>query len=211
MDKSYLLRTPLAQRLYEEVARDLPIIDYHNHLNVADILADRQFENITRLWISVDPYKHRAMRILGVPERYITGDATDYEKFEKWYHCIPRLVGNALYDWSVMEFELIFGISLSPFQREAREIWDEVNEKLKTLSARKILEKFNLEYSAPCASIHDDLGIFKGLDGTCPSLRGDNILLPDAALLRELTRLTGISIQDLHSFERALDIRLTAF
>ena len=211
MDKNYLLTTPLARRLYEEVARDLPIIDYHNHLNVADILSDRKFENITKLWISVDPYKHRAMRILGVPERFITGEATDYEKFEKWYHCIPRLVGNVLYDWSVMEFELIFGISLPPFQREAREVWDEVNEKLKSLSARDILGNFNLEYSAPCTSINDDLSIFDGLSGTCPSLRGDNILTPDENLVKQLAQLTGISIQDLHSFERALDIRLTAF
>ena len=131
MDKNYLLTTPLARRLYEEVAKDLPIIDYHNHLNVADLLSDRKFENITQMWISVDPYKHRAMRILGVPERYITGDATDYEKFEKWYRGLPRLAGNALYDWSVMEFDLIFGITLPPFQRDTREVWDEVNEKLK--------------------------------------------------------------------------------
>lgn len=211
MDKNYLLTTPLARRLYEEVARNLPIIDYHNHLNVADILADRQFENITRLWISVDPYKHRAMRILGVPERFITGDATDYEKFEKWYHCIPRLVGNALYDWSVMEFDLIFGILLPPFQRDPREVWDEVNEKLKDLSARSILGKFSLEYSAPCASINDDLSIFDGLSGTCPSLRGDNILVPDENLVQQLAQLTGISIDDLQSFEQALDLRLTAF
>ena len=211
MDKNYLLTTPLARRLYEEVARDLPIIDYHNHLNVTDILTDRKYENITRLWISVDPYKHRAMRILGVPERYITGDATDYEKFEKWYYCIPRLVGNALYDWSVMEFDLIFGISLPPFRRDPREMWGEVNERLKALSARSILGKFDLEYSAPCASINDDLSIFDGLSGTCPSLRGDNILVPDETLVRQLAQLTGISIGDLQSFEQALDQRLMAF
>lgn len=211
MDKNYLLTTPLARRLYEEVAKDLPIIDYHNHLNVADVLTDRKFENITRLWISVDPYKHRAMRILGVPERCITGDATDYEKFEKWYQCLPRLAGNALYDWSVMEFDLIFGIVLPPFQRDPREVWDEVNEKLKTLSARSILGNFNLEYSAPVASIDDDLSIFDGLDGTSPSLRGDNILVPDEKLVQSLAQLTGISVGDLQSFERALDQRLTAF
>lgn len=211
MDKNYLLTTQLAQRLYEEVAKDLPIIDYHNHLNVADILADRKFENITRLWISVDPYKHRAMRILGVPERFITGDATDYEKFEKWYHCIPRLGGNALYDWSVMEFDLVFGISLPPFRRDPREVWEEVNEKLKELSAHSILGKFNLEYSAPCASINDDLSVFDGLSGTCPSLRGDNILVPDEKLVQQLEKLTDMAINDLQSFEQALDQRLAAF
>ena len=80
MDKNFLLTTPLARQLYEEVAKDLPIIDYHNHLSIADIQSNRQFENITKLWISVDPYKHRAMRILGVPEKYITGNASDFEK-----------------------------------------------------------------------------------------------------------------------------------
>jgi glucuronate isomerase len=211
MDHNFLLKNEVAIKLYETCARDLPIIDYHNHLNVADILSDRKFENITRLWISVDPYKHRAMRILGVPERYITGDATDYEKFEKWYHCIPRLVGNALYDWSVMEFDLIFGITLPPFRADPREVWDEVNEKLKTLSARGILSKFNLEYSAPCASLNDDLSVFEGLEGISPSLRGDNILGPDAELVRQLGKLTGITVADLQSFAQALDLRLTAF
>ena len=211
MDRYFLLKNEIAINLYETCARNLPIVDYHNHLNVADILSDRKFENITRLWISVDPYKHRAMRILGVAERFITGDATDYEKFEKWYSCIPRLVGNALYDWSVMEFDLIFGIVLPPFQREPREVWDEVNEKLKEMSARSILDKFNLEYSAPCASINDDLSAFNGLSGTCPSLRGDNILVPDEELVQQLEKLTGMAIKNLQSFEQALDQRLAAF
>lgn len=211
MDKNYLLTTPLARRLYEESAKDLPIIDYHNHLNVADILADRVFENITQLWISVDPYKHRAMRILGVPERYITGDASDYEKFEMWYHCIPRLAGNALYDWSVMEFDLIFGIRLSPFRRDARAVWDEVNEKLRTLSAGKILGCFDIAYSAPCAGLNDDLSIFEGLSGISPSLRGDSILTPDSAFIRQLNACTGVQIENLQDFEKAIDLRLSAF
>ena len=211
MDKNHLLTTPLARRLYEEVAKDLPIIDYHNHLNVADILADKKFDNITRLWISVDPYKHRAMRILGVPERYITGDASDYEKFEVWYNCIPRLAGNALYDWSVMEFDLIFGISLPPFRQDPRAVWDEVNEKLKNLSARTILNRFDIAYSAPCTGLNDDLSVFEGLEGTCPSLRGDNILLPDAAFVRQLEELTGVQIINLQEFENAIDLRLADF
>lgn len=211
MDDNYLLTTPLACQLYHTVAKDLPIIDYHNHLNVADISGDRTFENITQLWIAVDPYKHRAMRILGVPEYYITGVATDYEKFEMWYRCIPRLAGNALYDWSVMEFSCIFGIALPPFQRAPEEVWKEVNEKLGSLSSRQILNRFPLEYNAPCTGLNDDLGIFKSLDGISPSLRGDTIVMPDTGFLKQLAQLTGVAIHDLSDFERALDLRLTDF
>lgn len=110
MDKDFILTGECAKKLYHDCAEKLPIIDYHNHLCVADINDDRKFDNITKLWISVDPYKHRAMRILGIPEKYITGDASDYEKFEKWYKCLPRLAGNALFDWSVMEFDKVFGM-----------------------------------------------------------------------------------------------------
>ena len=85
MSNRNFLKNPLAEQLYENCAKELPIIDYHNHLSVQDVISDRQFENITQLWIATDPYKHRAMRILGIPERLITGAASDFEKFEKWY------------------------------------------------------------------------------------------------------------------------------
>ena len=114
MSHHHLLKSPLAVRLYESCAKELPIIDYHNHLSIQDIVSERSFANLTQLWIAVDPYKHRAMRILGVPEHFITGLASDYEKFEKWYGCLPRLAGNPLYDWSVMEFETLFAMTLPP-------------------------------------------------------------------------------------------------
>ena len=103
MASQTILKNSLGLFLYESYAKELPIIDYHNHLAVQDVLSDRKFENITQLWITTDPYKHRAMRILGVPEHYITGNATDFEKFEKWYGCLPRLAGNPLYDWDKMK------------------------------------------------------------------------------------------------------------
>ena len=98
MNTDFLLTTPLAKKLYSEVARDLPIIDYHNHLPVGDISKNIKPENIAKLWVTSDPYKHRAMRILGIPEKYITGDASDFEKFEKWYASLSRLIGNPLFD-----------------------------------------------------------------------------------------------------------------
>ena len=138
MDKNFLLNIPLSERLYTECAKSLPIIDYHNHLSINDIVSDRKFENITQLWISPDPYKHRAMRILGVPEKYITGDATDYEKFEAWYTSLPKLIGNPLFDWSQMELSAVFDVSMLPLKSSAKEIWEILNEKLSKMSAQSI-------------------------------------------------------------------------
>ena len=100
MDENFLLKTEGARKLYQ-VAKDLPIIDFHNHLSVAEMAADRQFENLTRLWLTSDPYKHRLMRICGVEEKYITGDATDYEKFEKYCGKTLRLPQS--YQYNVLE------------------------------------------------------------------------------------------------------------
>ena len=123
MDENFLLKTEGAQKLYQ-VAKDLPIIDFHNHLSVAEMAADRQFENLTRLWLTSDPYKHRLMRICGVEEKYITGDATDYEKFEKYCEIFPLLAGNPVYDWSRMELHRIFGIDTLPTKETAKEIYE---------------------------------------------------------------------------------------
>ena len=96
----FLLKTGTARQLYHEFAENLPIIDYHNHLDPRDLADDRVFENITQLWITGDPYKHRAMRIAGVPERCTTGDASDREKFEAWAATVPQTLGNPLFHWT---------------------------------------------------------------------------------------------------------------
>jgi len=161
MNPNYLLTLPLAQRLYREVAAALPIVDYHNHLSAREIREDRRFENITQLWVAADPYKHRAMRILGVEERYITGAESDEEKFRVWYESLPRLIGNPLFDWSVMELSVVFDMELLPL-RPWQEVWQALNEKLQSLSAQSILGKFNIRYSAPCTALTDDLSVFGG-------------------------------------------------
>lgn len=212
MKDQWLLTNDTAQALYHSVVRDLPIIDYHNHLSVSDIAQNKYFENITSLWITPDPYKHRAMRILGIPEQKITGNATDFEKFEAWYSCLPKLIGNALYDWSLMEFETVFQIDLSAFDRTAKEIWEDANQALKSLSALDILGKFNIAYCAPCATLCDDLGIFEALDNRfAPSLRADDLLSPTISLLEKLQVLTETNISDLSTFLLAVEKRLTDF
>ena len=211
MADNRILKSPLGQKLYKEYAKDLPIVDYHNHLSIEDLLADRVFENITQLWIASDPYKHRAMRILGVPEKYITGLATDYEKFEKWYSCLPRLVGNALYDWSCMEFETLFDITLEPFTEPADHVYKAVNEKLPTLSAKKLLEKFNIEYNAPCSTLTDPLDVFDGLSGVYPSLRADTVVQADQHFVQQLCVCEAMSITSLDEFESAIEKRIVKF
>lgn len=205
-----LLQTPLAISLYRKV-KDLPIIDYHNHLSISDIVNDRAFENITQLWITPDPYKHRAMRILGVPEHFITGNASDFEKFEKWYFCLPRLLGNPLYDWSQMEMKVVFDLSSLDLGADPKELYEMLNQKLKTLSAKAILDRFSIEYCAPCTALTDPLEVYENSKSFAPSLRGDDILLPNADFVRKLEACTGIAVNSLETLLDAIDQRLQVF
>lgn len=211
MDENFLLKTDGARKLYR-VAKDLPIIDFHNHLSVAEMAADRQFDNLTQLWLTSDPYKHRLMRICGVEEKYITGSAGDYEKFEKYCEIFPLLAGNPVYDWSRMELHRIFGIDTLPTKETAREIYEKAGEMLKTkaFSNNGILAKFNIAYQSPVAMLTDDLSGFNGKT-VAPSLRGDNLLCPDDNLKKTLTQRTGIAIGDTDSYIKAVCVLLDAF
>ncbi|NLX21709.1 MAG: glucuronate isomerase [Phycisphaerae bacterium] len=145
--EDFLLETEAAKRLYHEFARDLPIIDYHCHLPPDQVARDHRFRNLAEIWLGGDHYKWRAMRTNGVPERYCTGDAPDYEKFAKWAETVPRLLRNPLYHWTHLELKRPFGISdrlLNP--QTARSIWDECNAKLQQpdFSARGIMRQMNV-------------------------------------------------------------------
>lgn len=213
MDSKYLLTTPMAERLYYCIAADLPLIDYHNHLNVKDLSCDRSFSNIAEAWLLGDPYKHRAMRICGVDETLITGEVSDREKFMAWCATYPKLIGGPLYDWSAMEMEKLFGIASQINPDNAGRIWDEANEKLRSpeFTALGIYRHFNVKYAAPCASLTEDLKQFSGVEGLAPSLRGDDIVCPSAVLLDKLEAMTGVKINDAESLEAAIGARLDAF
>lgn len=189
-DKCY--HSPLAREMYDRV-RDLPIIDFHNHLPMAELAADRSFDDLTQLWIASDPYKHRAMRILGVPERLITGDASPKEKFDAWSHVLPRLAGGPLYEWSRMELETVFGIREDLTPDTAEGIWQETGRLLgqKDYSARGILSRFSVSYSAPCVGFADDLTPFAGAETEHPSLRADQLLSDPAGLVALLEGEAG--------------------
>ncbi|MEM7658036.1 MAG: glucuronate isomerase [Bacteroidota bacterium] len=130
LDENFLLETPTAERLFHEFAKEQPIIDYHCHLSPHDIATNRQFNNLTEIWLEGDHYKWRAMRTNGVPERYCTGDASDYEKFEKWAETVPYTVRNPLYHWTHMELKRPFGLSTILGPKTAREVYDRCNEML---------------------------------------------------------------------------------
>ncbi len=143
----FLLQNDTAVRLYHEFARDMPIIDYHCHLPSHQIREDHCFANLTQIWLYGDHYKWRAMRAGGVAERFCTGDASDWEKFEKWAETVPKALRNPLYHWTHLELKRPFRISdrlLSP--QTARGIWDECNAKLAqdAFSARGIMRQMNV-------------------------------------------------------------------
>jgi glucuronate isomerase len=133
--EDFLLETKAARQLYHEYAEHLPIVDYHCHLPPREIAEDKRWETITQIWLYGDHYKWRAMRSNGVDERFCTGDASDWEKFEKWAETVPYLLRNQLYNWTHLELKRYFGISdklLGP--DTAKDIWDACNEQVQKSS-----------------------------------------------------------------------------
>ena len=141
MEKDFLLSTQTAKHLYHDYAADMPILDYHCHLNPREIYEDRRFETITQVWLGGDHYKWRLMRSAGVEERYITGDASDREKFQKWAETLGLAIGNPLYHWSHLELRRYFGYEGILNGETAEEVWRLCEEKLKApdMSARSLI------------------------------------------------------------------------
>jgi glucuronate isomerase len=193
----FLLKTATAQRLYHGFAEGLPIIDYHNHLNARDLAEDRIFENISQLWVVGDPYKHRAMRIAGVPERLITGDASDREKFDAWATTAPQTLGNPLFHWTALELKRYFGISelLSP--ETAGRVWEKCNALLQNpaCSASQLIARANVECLCTSDALTDDLHAHARLANSgfptrvLPSLRVDEPSTCDRASIAERLEL----------------------
>lgn len=130
MGKDFLIHNETGLNLFDTYAKDMPIFDYHNHLSAREIYERRNYENLTQLWLEGDHYKWRAMRIMGVPEQYITGNAPDHEKFRKWAETVEQIPGNPLYHWAHMELHLYFGIEMPLSAENAEEIWNECAKKL---------------------------------------------------------------------------------
>ena len=212
MKHNFLLKTKGAEQLYFDHAKSLPIIDFHNHLSITDIASDRLFSNLYELWLLCDPYKHRLMRICGVDEQFITGNAEPFQKFEKFCEIFPLIAGNPVYDWARMELSQIFGIDTILTKENARYVYDKCNEMLSSreFSNNAILDRFGVEYQSPVASITDDLTPFDGIR-IAPSLRGDNLLCPTKELTESLAEKNGITITDRDSYIKAVTVQLDRF
>ena len=145
LSEKFLLSTPTARKLYHEYAEHMPIIDYHCHIDPAEIANDRRYDNITQLWLAGDHYKWRQMRAFGVPERLITGDGSDYEKFIAFANVLPHCIGNPLYHWTHLELKRYFDCDIPLSGDSADEIWALCNKKLQSdLTVRKIIAQSNV-------------------------------------------------------------------
>ena len=224
--ENFLLQTEAAQRLYHEYAKSMPIFDYHSHLPPQQIAEDHQFDNLTRIWLAGDHYKWRAMRTAGVPERYCTGDASDWEKFLRWAETVPKLLRNPLYHWTHMELKRPFGISdrlLCP--ATAKEIWEHCNSLLarKEFSARGLLRQMNVVLLCTTDDPTDTLDYHRQMAAdrslavrVLPTFRPDRALaVENPAAFRSwvdrLGEVSGVRIQDFDSFLEALRRRHDGF
>ncbi|MFC5980124.1 glucuronate isomerase [Flavobacterium salmonis] len=163
--EDFLLHNDTAKKLYHDFAKMQPIYDYHSHLSPKDIVEDRQFENITQLWIEGDHYKWRAMRANGIDEKYITGDASDFEKFEKYAQTLPNTLRNPLYHWTHLELQGYFGVNELLNGASAQRIYDTCNELLKKpeFSVRNLLHKMNVKMVGTTDDPTDNLQYHKQL------------------------------------------------
>src|SRR6476620_3143286 len=130
LDKDFLLRTETSKHLYHDYAAGMPVIDYHCHLSPKEIAENINFNNLTQAWLYDDHYKWRAMRANGVNEKYITGNATDWEKFEQWAATVPYTLRNPLYHWTHLELQRYFNIPAILNEHSARAVYDECNALL---------------------------------------------------------------------------------
>ncbi len=146
MDQDFLLHNDVARELYHQHAAKMPIFDYHCHLNPKDIAEDRKFKNMTEIWLAGDHYKWRALRTNGISEKYITGSASDREKFGKWAETVPHTLRNPLYHWTHLELKRFFGVEKLLSPATADEIWEDCNTKLQTpeFSCRGIIKMANV-------------------------------------------------------------------
>ncbi|HEX6101182.1 MAG TPA: glucuronate isomerase [Thermoanaerobaculia bacterium] len=219
----FLLETEVARDLYHRYVADLPIIDYHCHLPVDQIANDHHFRSITEIWLQGDHYKWRAMRANGVDERLITGDATDWEKFEVWARTVPATLRNPLYHWTHLELKKPFGIASLLNESTARAIFDRCNERLRQLSTQELLRQFRVAVVCTTDDPADTLDHHRKLaQRPHPETRVVPTWRPDAALAIEdmdafnawvdrLEAAAGVSIANFNQFLDALERRHAEF
>jgi len=211
-DEELLLNSKSAVEIYNKI-KDLPIIDYHCHLNEKEIAQNKIFSDIGELWLAGDHYKWRAMRLCGTDEFYITGKASYKEKFLKYAEIMPKIIGNPLYYWTHMELKLVFGINEPLNGSSAEKIYNEANKKLKDLSVLKILKNFKVEYIATTDDPISDLcchGVYNNTK-VAPTFRPDRIFKFEEEYIENLAASAEIEIKSLKDLKKAYEKRLKYF
>lgn len=224
LDENFLLHNEVARELYHDVAKSLPIYDYHSHLCVKDIAENRQYENLTQLWLEGDHYKWRIMRATGVDEQVITGPASEKDKYLAWASTVPKCIGNPAFHWTHMELKRPFGISGEMLsERNAEAVWQHTCEQLTQpeFSAQGILQQMNVAVLGTTDDPIDSLEYHQALKQTpcatrvLPSFRPDRLFkLDDVAFkdyIHALERASDTDIHSIFSLLSALEKRLDDF
>lgn len=222
MSDKIFLTSETAERLYMKI-RDLPIFDYHCHLNPQEIYENRKFENLGELWLEADHYKWRVMRNFGIDENLITGDADYKDKFFAFSKALPSFIGNPVYHWAHLELKKYFGITAPLSDKTAEEIWNKTFDMMKDgrFSARELIVSSNVDTVVTTDDPTSDLKFHKLLRKeekrfkVLPCFRPDkaiNIVANDFAdYIRQLSCASGVEIKDVSTLQKALDKRLDFF
>ncbi|MCI4670690.1 MAG: glucuronate isomerase [Bacteroidia bacterium] len=223
LDEDFLLENKVAQVLFHDVVKGLPIIDYHNHLPPDEIASDRQFENLSQVWLAGDHYKWRAMRTVGISEEYITGSASDEQKFLKWAETVPYTLRNPLFHWTHLELRRYFDIEEILSGSSAEGIYKGCNEKLRegSMGARGLLDKMNVEVVCttddPIDSLEHHISYAKGKKHIkmYPAFRPDKAIHIEkegfGSYIQQLSRVVDKSIESFEDLLEALKNRMDFF
>ena len=224
LSDDFLLSNPTAIKLYHSYAAHMPIVDYHCHIDPKEIYEDRRFDNLAQVWLGGDHYKWRIMRSNGVEEFYITGGASDWEKFEKFAQTLPRCIGNPMYHWCHLELKNFFGYTGILNEKTAREVWELANDKLRhdpLLTARGLIRRSNVVMVGttddPCSDLryHELLAQSDFETKVCPSFRPDlalNLHKPGfPAYIAKLSEASGVQIRSAADVAQALSARIAFF
>ena len=219
----FLLTTATAKTLYHTYAENLPIIDYHCHLSPREIAENKHYSNITEVWLYGDHYKWRAMRSCGISEEYITGNASDYDRFRAWCRIMPKLIGNPLYHWSHLELRRFFDCDLTINEENCDAIWTLTSEKLQSpdMTAQNLIRRSNVavvcttDDPADTLEYHMQLAESGFETKVLPTFRPDAALKINqkgfAAYIKRLGEANGVEITDYESLKTALTVALDRF
>jgi glucuronate isomerase len=218
-----MLNSETAVALYERFAKNAPVYDYHCHLSAQEIYEDREFSDITSIWLQFDHYKWRALRYAGVPEKYITGDAPGIDKFKMWGKTCGRLIGSPLYHWANMELQTYFDIKEALNEKNAVEIYNFCNRKIRreALSPVKMITDSNVKLICTTDDPLDDLAYHKRIRGRGYPFQVLPTFRPDRALkvthpgygdyVKKLSEVSGTKVTTYASFLEALSKRVEYF